>query len=88
MRKIRLIVVSMAVIITLVIFGFTWFAREPSSVQKLSAPEELPLEELPTEEIPPNLLVIPEVPLGTIAILLACFFAFIIIQMKPKAKLR
>jgi len=83
MRKIRLIVVSTAVIIALVIFGFALFVQEPSSVQQSSVPEELP-----PEEIPPNLLVIPEVPLGTIAIVLACFFALVISQMKPKNKLR
>lgn len=70
------------VIIVLVIVGAALFARTPATPQS-SGPEELP-----GEETPPNLLVIPEVPLGTLAIVLACFSALIISQMKRKAKLR
>ena len=84
MRRKRkaLLLASTAVTIVIIIVGITLFAQTPSTAQEASPPEELP------SETPPNLLVIPEVPLGTLAIILACFFALIISQMKPKAKLQ
>ena len=84
MRRKRkaLFLASTAATIVIIIVGIALLAQTPS------APEESPVEELPTEGTPPNLLVIPEVPLGTLAIILACFFALIISQMKPKAKLQ
>jgi cytoskeletal protein RodZ len=42
-----------------------------------------PSNETP-EDLPPNLLVVPEVPLGSLAIVLACFFALLIAQRRPK----
>ena len=81
MRK-KFLIGSSSVIIVLIIVAVALFVKAPTSVEP-SAPEELP-----TEETPPNLLVIPEVPLGTLAIILACFLALVISQMKPKAKLR
>jgi hypothetical protein len=37
-------------------------------------------------QVPPSLLVVPEVPFGTIAIVFACFLAFFIILRRPKIK--
>ena len=82
MRK-KILIGSGAVIIVLAIVSVAMFGQAPSTPIKSSSPEELP-----TEGTPPNLLVIPEVPLGTLAIILACFLALLISQMKPKAKLR
>ena len=82
-KRKALFLASTAVTIVIIIVGITLFAQTPSTAQEASIPEELP-----TEGTPPNLLVIPEVPLGTLAIILACFFALIISQMKPKAKLQ
>lgn len=82
MRK-RILLGSAVVIIVLIIVSVALFARAPSNPVQQSAPEELP-----PEEIPPYLLVVPEVPLGTLSIILAFFLALIIIHMKPKAKLR
>ena len=81
MRK-KLLMGSSVVIIVLIIVAVALFAQAPSTPTESSAPEELP-----TEGTPPNLLVIPEVPLGTLTIILACFLALIISQMKSKAKL-
>jgi cytoskeletal protein RodZ len=39
------------------------------------------------EELPQNLLVVPEVPLGSLAIVLACFSALLIAQRKSKSPL-
>jgi hypothetical protein len=36
--------------------------------------------------MPPSLLVVPEVPFGTIAITLACFLALFIVLRRPKSK--
>jgi hypothetical protein len=38
-------------------------------------------------EVPPKLLVVPEVPFGTVAVILACFLALLVIFRKPKIKL-
>ena len=82
MRK-KILIGSAVVIIVLAIVSVAMFGQAPSNPIESS-----PSEELPTEETPPNLLVIPEVPLGTLAIILACFSALVISQMKPKSKLR
>lgn len=81
-RRKALFLASTAVTIVIIIVGITLFAQPPAAQQ------ESPPVELPAEGTPPNLLVIPEVPLGTLTIILACFFALIISQMKPKAKLQ
>ena len=82
MRK-KILIGSAAVIMVLAIVYFAMFGQAPSTSVESSPPATLP-----TEETPPNLLVIPEVPLGTLAIILACFLALVISQRKPKAKLR
>lgn len=82
MRK-KILIGSAAVIIVLAIVSVAMFSQAPSTPVESSPPAELP-----TEGTPPNLLVIPEVPLGTLTIILACFLALVISQMKPKAKLR
>ena len=46
------------------------------------------LSEEPTGEVPQDLLVVPEVPLGTIATIMACFFALMVSQRKHVAKLQ
>ena len=81
MRKI-LIITSALVITVLIIVGFTLFSQTSPATPQSSAPEELPTEETPTD-----LLVIPEIPLGTLTIMLACFSALIASQMKHKVKL-
>lgn len=86
MKKKRkaLLLALVAVVIVLSTIGIVLFGQTPSSstTTQSSGPE------LPTGETPPNLLVIPEVPIGTLAILAACFFALIVSQMKNKAKLQ
>lgn len=82
MRK-KILIGPAAVIIVLAIVSVAMFSQAPSTPIKSSPPAELP-----AEGTPPNLLVIPEVPLGTLTIILACFLALVISQMKPKAKLR
>lgn len=82
MRK-KTLIGSAVVTLALVIVALALLAQSPSTLVKSHAPEELP-----TEETLPNLLVIPEVPLGTLAIVLACLSALLISQMKPKARLR
>ena len=81
-KRKALFLASTAVTIVIIIVGIALFTQPPPTAQQESPPVESPTE------TPPNLLVIPEVPLGTLAIILACFFALIISQMKPKAKLQ
>lgn len=85
MKKKRkaLLLALVAVVIVLSTIGIVLFGQTPSSSTTQSSGPELP-----TGETPPNLLVIPEVPIGTLAILAACFFALIVSQMKNKAKLQ
>lgn len=48
--------------------------------------QETPTDEIPDIEIPENLQVVPEVPYGTIAILLAMLSALLIAQRRSKKK--
>lgn len=46
--------------------------------------QEIPADEIPNIEIPEDLFVVPEVPYGTIAILLAMFSALLIARKRSK----
>lgn len=51
-----------------------------------TSPSDLP--EGPTGEVPSDLMAIPEVPMGTIAAIIVCFFALLVSQRKHAAKLQ
>ena len=53
--------------------------NQPPSVPATQTPPVVP-------ELPPKLLMVPEVPFGTIAIVLACFLALLVLHRKPKIK--
>lgn len=76
MRKNRIMALA-TIIVAILIVAIAVFAQTKPTTPSSSTPEELP-----PEETPQNLLVVPEVPFGTIAIVSACFFALIISQMK------
>ncbi len=78
-RKALLASSAVAVVAVMVIY-YLIFTRAP-----LATSQSHPTEELPAEEAPPNLLVIPEVPLGTLAIVVSCFIALVIGQIKHKS---
>ena len=78
MRK-KLLTGSAVVIIVLITVAVALFVQAPSNPIESSPPEELP-----AEGTPPNLLVIPEVSFGTIAILIAMFGALVIFAVKKK----
>ena len=80
-RKILLIALPLVIA---AIIGAVLLTRTPQTTPESSPPIGSPPE---NPETPPNILVIPEVPLGTIAILLACFFALFIVQKRSKGKL-
>jgi hypothetical protein len=82
MKKTFFIVLA-TLIMVLIILGILLFAQTPATTSQSSDQEELP-----TDETPQGLLVIPEVPLGTIATISACFLALIISQMKNRTKLQ
>jgi hypothetical protein len=82
MKKTLLLVLAILITI-LMIFGILLFAQTPATT-----PQSPGQGELPTDETPQGLLVIPEVPLGTIATISACFLALIISQLKNRTKLQ
>jgi quinol-cytochrome oxidoreductase complex cytochrome b subunit len=82
MKKNRIIALA-TIIVAIIIIAIALFSQTKPTTPPSSTPEELP-----PEETPQNLLVVPEVPLGTIAIVSACFFALIISQMKNRTKLQ
>jgi len=57
------------------------------STETLETPPSTQSPETP-EDLPQNLLVVPEVPLGSLAIVLACFSALLIAQRKSKVHYR
>lgn len=81
-KRKTLLLAPTAITIIIILIGIALLAQPPPEAQPAS-----PVEDLPTET-PPNLLVIPEVPIGTLAAILACFSALIISQMKRKAKVQ
>jgi len=91
MRKKRIIAFVVGILVIIISIA-ALYAQTSRTTPESSIPEEIPSdlnipEELPGEEIPPNLFVIPEVPLGTLGIMLAFFFALVISQVKHKVKL-
>ncbi len=82
MRKKTLIGLA-ALIAVLALVYVAIFSQAPSAPVESS-----PLGASSPEDTPPNLLVIPEVPLGTFAVMVACFSAFVISQIKPRSKPR
>ena len=86
MRKIKrknFRILPIAVIVIIILIAITMFALTAPPTPQASAPEELP-----PDDIPPSILVIPEAPLGTLAITVACFFALAISQIRHKNKLQ
>lgn len=82
-RKRKALLLAPTVIaIAIILIGIILIAQPPPA-----GPQASPLEDVPAES-PPNLLVIPEVPLGTLTIILACFSALAISQMKHKPRLQ
>jgi len=82
-KKKRALLGTSVAIVILIIIALALYWQSPST----SVAQSSPHEELPGET-PQDLLVVPEVPLGTITIMLACFFALIIAQMRPRTKVR
>lgn len=74
-KRKALLLAPTLIAILFIIAGIVLLGQPPPEAQPTS-----PVEDVPTET-PPNLLVIPEVPLGTLAIMLACFSALVISQM-------
>jgi TRAP-type C4-dicarboxylate transport system permease small subunit len=81
MRKKRIIAFAVGILVIIIVIVMLYAQTIPAT------PESSIPEELPTEEIPSDLLVIPEVPLGTLGVMLAFFFALVISQVKHKVKL-
>jgi hypothetical protein len=80
-KKALLGTIATIIIILIIAVGLYW----PPAATPVS--HTSPSEGLPGEP-PQDLLVVPEVPLGTITILLTCFFALIISQIRPRTKTR
>jgi hypothetical protein len=79
MERRKKLLLSLAFVVVVIAVGSVLFAQ---SVQP--AVESSPtVPETPTET-PPSLLVVPEVPLGTIAVVLACVLALLIAGMSRK----
>ena len=79
-----LLVAASMLLLVLSYFGGNVTKGGESLIQ--TNPSDLPEE--PTGEVPPDLMVIPEVPMGTIATIIACFFALMVSQRKHAAKLQ
>jgi hypothetical protein len=80
---IALVVPILALLIGLFLLGQTPQALpEPTALTQPSPSTTVPE---PVEELPSNLLVVPEVPLGPLAIVLICFFALLIVQRRSKS---
>ena len=80
-RRRKITLIALPAIIAAIIIGAVLMIPTPKTVSEPSPRVESP------PESPPNLLVVPEVPLGTIAVVLACFFALLIAQKRSKSKL-
>ena len=79
-KRKALLLAPTLIAILFILVGIVLLGQPPPEAQPTS-----PVEDVPTDtDAPPNLLVIPEVPLGTLAIILACFSALIISQMRPR----
>jgi hypothetical protein len=76
-------IVPIAVIVVIILVAIAMFALTAPPTPQASVPEDLP-----PEGVPPSILVIPEAPLGTLAITVACFFALVISQIRHKTKLQ
>lgn len=91
MKRKRIIAFVVGIFVIIIVMA-ALYSQTLLTASESSVPEEIPSdliipEELPSEEIPPSLHVIPEVPLGTLGIMLAFFFALAISQVKHKVKL-
>lgn len=75
-----------ASMLLIVLYNFNGNVAKGSESPTQTNPSDLPEE--PTKEVPPDLLVVPEVPMGTIATIIACFFALMVSQRKHAAKLQ
>jgi len=78
-RRRKAFLAALTVELLIAIAIFILLGQTPSSPESTTPP-------LVPGQIPPNLLVVPEVPFGTIAMVLACFLALFITLRKKKPK--
>jgi len=84
-KRKRILLVALPVLMLAILTGWFLFGQPP---QAGSEPAPSATDIVNPKELPNNLLVIPEVPLGPLAIVLACFFALLIAQRRSKAQHR
>jgi hypothetical protein len=92
MRKKRIIAFVVGILVIIIVIVALYVQTSPTTPEQF-IPEEIPSdfnppEELTDVEIPFDTFVVPEVPLGTLGIMLAFFFALVISHMKQKVKLQ
>lgn len=86
-RKKRILLIALMVLILAIFAGLFLLGQTPQAEPEpatLAQPSPSTTDTEPVE-VPPTLLVVPEVPLGPLAIVVACFSALLIVLRRPKS---
>ena len=87
-KKKKNLLIALPVVIVVILTLWLLFGQTPQAApaSTLLPQPTLPIADIETPELPRNLLVVPEVPLGSLAIVLACFVALLISQRRSKGR--